>query len=84
MITELPDINPMVIAIWCGNSKPTVLNEYLNPFVHELNEILRNGICIDDYQINVIVRCFICDTPARSFIKGSFFTRSFHWVNEKI
>lgn len=70
IITELPQIDPMVIAIWCGNGKPTVLNEYLNPFVNELNEILLNSIFINDFQINVAVRCFICDTPARAFIKG--------------
>lgn len=66
----MPQIEPMVIAIWCGTGKPTVLNDYLNPFVNELNEILQNRIFINNYQIKVSFRCFICDTPARAFIKG--------------
>lgn len=73
----------MVIAIWCGNGKPTVLNEYLNPFVNELNEILLNNIFINDYQIKVVVRCFICDTPARAYIKGlSLLFNFFHFSFE--
>lgn len=68
----MPHIVPMTIAIWCGDGKPTVLNDFLGPFVNELNEILRNKVCINNYQITVAIRCFICDTPARSFIKGVY------------
>lgn len=68
----MPHIDPMIIAIWCGDGKPTVLNDFLGPFVNELNEILRNKVYINNYQISVVIRCFICDTPARSFIKGVF------------
>lgn len=68
----MPQIEPMIIAIWCGNGKPTVLNDFLDPFVNELNEILQNSIFINNYQITVLIRCFICDTPARSYIKGDF------------
>lgn len=68
----MPQIEPMIVAIWCGNSKPTILNDYLGPFVNELNEILQNSIFINGFKITVKVRCFICDTPARSYIKGEF------------
>lgn len=60
----------MVIAIWCGESKP-ILNEFLRPFVDELNELLRHGVMINGFQIKVFVRCFICDSPARAHIKGT-------------
>lgn len=66
------EIQPMIIAIWCGFSKPKELNEFLRPFVTELNEILRNGIIINGYSLTVTCHCFVCDTPARSFIKGTF------------
>lgn len=64
-------IQPMVIAIWSGLSKPNDVNEYLRRFVNELNEILEHGISINNKQIVVSLRCFVCDTPARSFLKGS-------------
>lgn len=61
---------PMVISIWCGRGKP-ILNEFLDPFVTELNEILANGIKINDFDLNVSVAFFVCDSPARAFLKGS-------------
>lgn len=66
----MPEINPMVIAIWCGVSKPTTLSEYFSSFVTELKRLLENGIVIGLYKIKILIRAFICDSPARSFIKG--------------
>lgn len=67
----MPHIQPMIIAIWCGSaSKPTDLNQYLRPFVDELKNLLSNGVEINGHQVTVYFRCCICDTPARSFIKG--------------
>lgn len=67
----MPEIQPMVVAIWCGpTSKPSNCNEYLRKFVTELNELLEQGLLINDHHINVSFRCFLCDTPARAFIKG--------------
>lgn len=60
----------MVISVWCGEGNPTVLNEFLGPFVNELNELLKNGVRVDKHHITVFCKCFICDSPARAFIKG--------------
>lgn len=70
----MPDIKPMVIGIWCGIGKPSNLTEFLQPFVEDLNKIIRNGIIINDNQIELVVRCFLCDSPARSFLKGLHFS----------
>lgn len=66
-----PNINPFVVAIWYGNGKPSNVNDYLDQFVNELVEVLANGITINNHHINIAIRCFICDTPARSLIKGN-------------
>lgn len=70
-IQGLPQIKPMVISVWCGESKPNDLSEYLDLFVTELDFLLSNGIYINGKRIIILLRCFICDTPARSFIKGN-------------
>lgn len=71
----MPNISPFIIAIWCGDmSKPTDLDEYLMAFVTELKQLLENPIRISNHRIHVRVRCFVCDTPARAFIKGIAFT----------
>lgn len=69
-VHNMPEFNPMVIGLFCGNGKPSSLSEYLDQFVEELNNILENGILINDIKINVRIRCFICDSPARAFLKG--------------
>lgn len=63
----------MVLSIWCGKRKPNNLNSFLKPFVDELKQILSNGIIVNGFQIKLLLRAFICDSPARSFIKGSIF-----------
>jgi len=63
------NIDPMIIGFYCGESKPPTPDEFLTPFVDELLTILNNGI-VNEYKI-IYIRCFICDTPVRSFIKDN-------------
>lgn len=65
----MPNVKPMVISIWCGLGKP-ILSEFLNPFVSELNDILSRGIEINNYELKVGIKFFVCDSPARAFLKG--------------
>lgn len=73
----MPQVRPMVISIWCGASKPTALSEYLRPFVNELNDLIENDFTLNGHAIIVKIRCFICDTPARAFIKGIVLMHNF-------
>lgn len=73
IVSEFPQINPFVIAIWCGEEKP-VCNEFLEDFVHEMNSLINaDGIMINNYSIKIRIKAIINDTPARSFIKGIVF-----------
>lgn len=63
----------MVVSVWCGDSKPSSLNDYLEPFVRELDDLMENGLIVNGRQIVILFRCFIADTPARAFIKGVLF-----------
>lgn len=69
-IHELHKLSPMAIGIYYGKSKPKSVTQFLNPFVDELLPILQSGLIINGYHVAVRIRCFICDSPARSFIKG--------------
>lgn len=71
-IHRMPHIKPMVIGIYFGNSKPLSVNDYLKPFVDELIPLLSNGCIINDKVVTLRIRCFICDSPARAFVKGMF------------
>lgn len=61
----------MVIGIYLGKSKPLHVQLFLNTFVEECNNLLRHGIELSDGSLlNIEIRCFIADSPARAFIKG--------------
>lgn len=69
-VANMPHVlSPMVVAIYSGTSKPSSAEEFLRQFVNELNEILQNGLMINRNRIDVKVNAFICDTPARCFLK---------------
>ncbi|XP_011858724.1 PREDICTED: uncharacterized protein LOC105556248 isoform X2 [Vollenhovia emeryi] len=70
IVEDMPQLQVMVAAVYYGESKPP-LQLYLKQFVHELNEILRDGLIINMQKITVGVKCFVCDTQARSYIKGT-------------
>lgn len=71
-VTDFPNIKPFAVSIWFGEGKPKPVNDFLFSFVNELNQIIANGIVINGYKIKIKVRCFICDTPARSLLKGTY------------
>lgn len=77
-IEEMPHLKPMIASAYYGNGKPP-LNLLLNPIVDELNMIIQRGILVNNNQIGVRIKFFICDTPARCFIKGmqlSYYNKS--------
>lgn len=69
-IAEMPAIKPMVIGVYYGKAKASNLSGYLTPLVEELKSVCADGIDLNGHHVNVAIRCFICDSPARAFIKG--------------
>ncbi|XP_043480494.1 uncharacterized protein LOC122510127 isoform X1 [Leptopilina heterotoma] len=65
-----PDIyKPLPVAIFSGTTKPMCIDDYLEEFVIDLDNILENGVIVGNKHFKVQVHCFVCDTPARSFLK---------------
>lgn len=58
-----------IIAIYCGPNKPP-LDDFLKDFVEELLICLNTGILIESKKITFKIRSFICDTPARAYLKN--------------
>lgn len=66
-----PEISPMIVGIYSGKGKPKNIDWMMTPFVNEFLAIcLEGGISINGKKTKVKIRCIICDTPARSFLKG--------------
>lgn len=76
-ITDESSLDPFVVAVWFGDSKPSCVNEYLTKFVQELNGLAEHGMEINGFQLSVRIRSIIADTPARSFLKGEYFSADY-------
>jgi len=61
---------PFVVGIFCGKEKPTDVKEFLRDFVSEASDLLKNGLTVEQNIIPVFIHSFVCDAPARAFIKG--------------
>jgi hypothetical protein len=59
---------PFPVALFCGTSKPPV-KEYLSDFVRDLKDLIENGFIFKESRFEVCIRAFICDTPAKAFMK---------------
>lgn len=60
---------PFPIAIWCGSGKPGNLQKYLEKFIEEINQLQANGLFVNVRYYLVKIKAFICDRPARAFLK---------------
>lgn len=69
LIKNCPKENPFVIAMYCGDSKPSPIDIFLEDFVNELFQLLHEGFLFENKLYTVKVHSFICDVPARAYIK---------------
>ncbi|KAJ8672002.1 hypothetical protein QAD02_003261 [Eretmocerus hayati] len=70
--------NPFVVAVHNGYGKPKDIHQYLWKFVRELNTLLARGIEIENEHWDVGIMAFVCDTPARAYIKCTQGHAGFH------
>lgn len=60
---------PFTVGVFCGISKPKPLNTFLDHFVKELKGLLENGYVFNDTHYQIKISSFVCDAPAKAFIK---------------
>lgn len=62
-------IDPFAVGIYCGSSKPDPIALFLEDLINELVVLLENGITHNDVQYQIKIHSFICDAPARAYLK---------------
>ncbi|KMQ84403.1 transposase domain-containing protein [Lasius niger] len=61
---------PFIISVYFGTeSKPSTLEQFLEEFIEEMEELSTNGFEFNGHVYDVSIHNFICDAPARSFVK---------------
>ena len=70
-VVEPFESKPFVVGLFSGNQKPQNVHEYLQSFKAEVTELIQNGIQVSNtgHNFGVEISCFVCDTPARAFVK---------------
>lgn len=69
-VNEILGSRPFIAGLFCGETKPACLKDFLNKFVLEMKFLLANGILLGTKFVNISIKCIIADAPARSFLKG--------------
>jgi len=82
------------VSLWYGDKKPNSISDFLEDFSEEIKLIEEEGITYQGITIPVKVGYFICDTPARSLLKGTIGHTGYHscerctakgiWLNHRI
>ncbi|KAF0732693.1 Uncharacterized protein FWK35_00028767 [Aphis craccivora] len=56
------------VGIYHGYTKPKCTDEFLSDFILETKQLITEGIVLNGSRIQVEIKLFICDAPAKSFI----------------
>lgn len=59
---------PFPVSLFLGNSKPNNVAEYVKDFIEEML-LLKDGYEYRGMKYSVSIQCFICDAPARQYLK---------------
>ena len=69
ILVKCGHLNPFIVAMFSGQSKPSPLEEYLKDFVTEYKHLKDNGIVSKGQTYTVNIHALICDAPARAYLK---------------
>jgi len=70
LIRNVAAVEPFLVGLFCGKHKPNNPAEFLSPFVCEADNLIEHGLIVDDKRVEVKIHSFVCDAPARAFLKG--------------
>lgn len=69
ILIKFDSFQPIVVALYCGKEKPNCVYSYLQDFLEEFRQLSQDGVVVDGKKLNVSIHSFVCDAPARCFIK---------------
>lgn len=78
LLEEDKNKNLFVIGLFVGKSKPNDVNSYLKHFVEEIKIIESEGITFAGKPIKLNILNFVCDSPARAFVKNVKYHNGYH------
>lgn len=68
-VDQSVDREPRLCALFCGNAKPSCIQEFLRPLIVEIKELEQIGFNFKGRTYKIRISSFIADAPARAFVK---------------
>ena len=78
ILASFSGCKPFLVALFCGTSKPDSLTHYLSDFIAELRVLVERGVVVDNRVYHIHIFTFICDAPARAWLKGIVLHTGYH------
>ncbi|XP_061497146.1 uncharacterized protein LOC133391066 [Anopheles gambiae] len=69
-VESLPEAPVMLVGLFCGQTKPGLVEEFLGPLVEDFNRLQETGLRCGDKVVRLLPSAFVADSPARAFAKG--------------
>lgn len=80
-ISDMPNIQPFLIGVYVGKTQPKCPNDFLKEFGDEILHLQNTGgisVKNNPNKIQLNIRCFSCDAPARAFLSGIMYHNAKH------
>lgn len=69
ILAKFDDSEPFLVSLYYGNNKPDPVQDYLCDLIAELQVLMQKGVQHKTTVHKVTLRAFVCDAPARAFLK---------------
>jgi len=69
ILCAVNNYKPFLVTLFCGTSKPSSVTDFLSDFLLEFQQLQQTGFEYRGVVLPVSLYAFICDAPARSFLK---------------
>ena len=69
ILVKCHTFQPFVVALFYGKGKPDSVDEFLRDFLEEYRALKESGFTHDTKTFTLTIQAFLCDAPARSFMK---------------
>ena len=69
IVCTLDTREAFIVALYQGDKKPNDVNEFLREFLQEFELLHANGLEFNGKHFAITLKCWVCDAPARSFLK---------------
>ena len=69
IICKFADYPPFIVSLFCGSKKPDNSEKFLHDSLHEIDVLRETGFQNSNNVFLIHLHAFVCDTPARQFLK---------------